>query len=284
MIKGKINCILTVKVPRIHLSPGAREEITARGYLWGTDVYSDDSDVVAACIHGGWIKGEWNEDVDAQMLDLDHHTEKRKKTKDAEKKMILQSEELITSPPAAGPMPVPNERDLQIDVVILPKLSKYSATTRHGISSREFGGEFGTRHVTHDGLSFMVHGIRWVENGAQPQARLRGKARRERMRKAMQEVRISVNNMNGLDALDKARLGRRAGEVTNNWRRKENSQGEAGEAEKGERGASEGDKENRVEGESKPVRATAEAEEEAAQGKNVDMDEAPKETAAAQAE
>lgn len=285
MIRGKVNCILTVKVPRIHLSPGAREEITARGHLWGTDVYTDDSDVVAACIHGGWIKGEWNEDFDMQMLDLDHHGEKRRKNKEPANNIDLHSEQLITSPPTTGPMPIPVDRDLHIDVVVLPRLSKYSATTRFGISSREFGGEFGNRHVAHDGLSFMVHGIRWVENGAQPQARLRGKARRERMRKAMQEVRVTVSNMNGPDSQDNERLGRLRGEATNNWWRKEASQGDTSEAEKGaERGASEGDKENRVEGAQSLVAEKTEDPDQAAQVKEVTMEEVPAKEEAVQAE
>lgn len=275
LIKGKINCILTVKIPRVHLSPLAREEITSRGYLWGTDVYTDDSDVVAACIHGGWIRGEWNEDVDTSMLDLDSG-EKRRKTKDAESNAYLQSEQLITAPPSSGPMPVPADRDLHVNVLILPKLSKYSATTRFGISSREFGGEYGTRHATHDGLSFMVQGVRWVSNGAQPQARLRGKARRERMRKAMQEVRTTVANLNGTDKdADKKSLG----EITGNWWRKETAQGEKGEADKMERRASEGDKENQIAEDKTPSEKADDGE--AAQTKDVEMDGAsPKETAA----
>lgn len=249
----------------------AREEITARGYLWGTDVYTDDSDVVAACIHGGWIKGEWNDDVDVAMLDIDSGEKRRKK--DAEANVDVQSEQLITAPPSSGPMPIPVDRDLHVNVLILPKLSKYAATTRFGISSREFGGEYGARHVTHDGLSFMVHGVRWVENGAQPQARLRGKARRERMRKAMQEVRTTATNLNGVDKdLEKERLG----EIKGNWWRKEAA--EKGDVDKMERRASEGDKENQAE-----ERALEKANDEGA-AKDVEMDDAPPKEAIVEAD
>ena len=115
VIKGKDNCILTVKVPRAHLVPLAREEITSRAFLWGTDVYTDDSDVVAACIHGGWIRGEWLEDVDASMLDLDEASRRKPKGQAGEAAGAAGaagagSEGLITSPPASGPVPVPADQ------------------------------------------------------------------------------------------------------------------------------------------------------------------------------
>ncbi|KAF5568167.1 transcriptional regulatory RXT3 [Fusarium napiforme] len=220
MIKNKENCILTVKVARIHLSSIAREEITSRGYLWGTDVYTDDSDVVAACIHSGWIKGEWAEDVDNAVLDIDQGVTDKRRKKPANSTVDLESEDLITAPPPSGPMPIPAHRDLHVKVLILPRLVKYYSSTRHGISSREFGGDYGHRHSVHDGISYMIKGIRWVENGAQPQARLRGKARRERMRKAMREVKGSLGNINGID-LDKDKEGQLRGGISATWRKKE---------------------------------------------------------------
>lgn len=218
MIKNKENCILTVKVARIHLSSIAREEITSRGYLWGTDVYTDDSDVVAACIHSGWIKGEWAEDVDNSVLDIDQGVTDKRRKKPANSTVDLESEDLIIAPPPSGPMSIPAQRDLHVNVLILPRLVKYYSSTRHGISSREFGGDYGHRHSVHDGISYMIKSVRWVENGAQPQARLRGKARRERMRKAMREVKWGVDN--GTD-LDKDKEGQLRGGISATWRKKE---------------------------------------------------------------
>lgn len=253
-IKDKENCTLTVKVPHVHLSPVAREEITARAFLWGTDVYTDDSDVVAACIHGGWIKGEWTEDVDTAMLDLDGRASgtdanKRKPKSQPNGTVDANSEDIISAPPPSGPMSIRVGRDLHVNVLILPRLSKYSATTRHGMTSREFGGQFGSRHAVHDGISFMVQNIRWVENGAQPQARLRGKARRERMRKAMKEVTASFGNINGMDLeRDKQRTPSTRGDIAVNWRKKDQPEGqsEIGEKTDAARATSEGDKENRA--------------------------------------
>ncbi|KAM0213946.1 hypothetical protein ACHAQD_009159 [Fusarium lateritium] len=227
LIKNKENCTLTVKVARIHLSSTSREEITSRAFLWGTDIYADDSDVVAACIHSGWIKGEWAEDVDNSVLDIDQGTTDKRRKKPVNSSVDLDSEGLITAPPTSGPMPIPPQRDLHVNILILPRLVKYYASTRHGITSREFGGEYGHRHAVHDGISYMIKSVRWVENGAQPQARLRGKARRERMRKAMWEVKRSVDNTNGHEPeQEKERIGRLRGEISATWRKKDPEQAE----------------------------------------------------------
>jgi len=266
LIKGKLNCILTVKVPRIHLSPLAREEITSRGFLWGTDVYSDDSDVVAACIHAGWIRGEWAEDVDMAMLDIDQDGKQRKNKDAAAGPTDVESEGLITSPPSSGPMVVPADRDLHVNVLILPKLTKYSSTTRYGITSREFGGDCGSRTTSHDGLSYKVQSIRWVENGAQPQARLRGKARRERMRKAMQEVKGTFSNVASMEREQDKR-------ISGNWWRNGSAKESGAENGDSERPASEGDKENHIAGDKSPEKRQESAGAQEAQ--DVEMGDAP---------
>lgn len=238
LIKGKENSILTVKVPRIHLTAVAREEITARAFLWGTDVYTDDSDVVAACIHAGWIKGEWTEDVDTSMLSLE--SEQTKKPKPTTE---LATEGVIASPPKSGPMAIPTNRDLQINILIVPRLVKYAGCTRYGITSRDFGGEFGSRHAVHDGLSYMIQSIRWVANGGQPQARLRGQARRDRMRKAMIEVNASLGNITGQEReIEKERIGKLRSEITGNWWKNETNDGAKEKPE--ESAGIEGNKEN----------------------------------------
>lgn len=241
LIKGKENCTLTVKVSRVHLSPIAREEITARAFLWGTDVYTDDSDVVAACIHGGWIRGEWTEDVDTSLLDLDQGSNgetKRRKAKSLDSDMVnATSEGLITRPPPTGPMPTPPDRDLHVTVLILPRLVKYASSTRYGITSREFGGEYGSRHAIHDGLSYMVKSIRWVQNGAQPQARLRGKGRRERMREQAANYVLIAGLGKDAAADSKPSLG---SEISGNWAKRKNLD----EAPEAKRRHSEGNKEN----------------------------------------
>ena len=217
MIKDKANSILTVKVSKVFLQPAAREEITHRRALWGTDIYTDDSDVVAACIHGGWIRGEWPDDVDVDLLGLAEQADttgsgSARETTGGRKRGAAAaaasaaaaaaaaaaaearnkpSPDLLTAPLKTGPMDIPPDKDLHVTLLILPTLLKYSATTRFGIRSREWGGLPHEQHQPHDGMSFKVLKIRWVTNGAGAQSRLRGKARRERMRQAMREVDLA---------------------------------------------------------------------------------------------
>lgn len=192
-----------VKVGKQHLTPSSREEITLRRAVWGTDVYTDDSDVVAACVHGGWIRGEWPEDVDVDLLGLDEGVDVDAKDTKSDKDVKgskkgrgkegpepKQEPEFLDAPPKTGPVAVPKDRDMHVTVLILPKLEKYTSTVRFGIKSREWGGKLGRdgQRSSHDGLSFMIKSVRFVTNGAGAQSRLRGKARRERIWKAMQEV------------------------------------------------------------------------------------------------
>lgn len=271
LIKNKENCTLTVKVARVHLSPTSREEITSRGFIWGTDVYTDDSDVVAACIHSGWIKGEWSEDVDNSLLGIDQGDNKRRK-KVVNPTIDLESEDVIKTPPTTGPMSVPARRDLHVNILILPRLVKYAASTRFGISSREFGGEYGHRHAIHDGISFMIKSVRWVENGAQPQARLRGKARRERMRKAVMEVKGGLENIEGLEREQtKEQIGRLRGKISGNCWKKDRDTNQQKET-------TDEDRPNEADRENQDVVDADEPEEAPEPQKDVDMAEAGEST------
>ncbi|KAJ0125304.1 hypothetical protein J7T55_006649 [Diaporthe amygdali] len=201
-IRGKEGSTLMVKVGKQHLKPSARAEITSRRAVWGTDVYTDDSDVVAACIHAGWIRGEWPDDVDVNLLGLEEgigaegkETKGGKKGRSKETTDPLQkiNPDFLEAPLTTGPVQAPEGRDMHVMVQVLPKLEKYASTVRFGIKSREWGGKLGRdgQRSSHDGLSFMIKSVRFVTNGAAPQSRLRGQARRDRMRKAMQEVEMS---------------------------------------------------------------------------------------------
>jgi hypothetical protein len=136
----------------MYLTPEIRAEITSRKAVWGTDIYTDDSDVIAACIHQGWFRGEWDEDVDTSLLGL----ELKEGPPDSPKAYL-------TEPPPKGPMHVPLDRDCHITILILPLLEKYSSTTRFGMRSREWGGEHDGYKGVHDGLSFMIMSVRWVD-------------------------------------------------------------------------------------------------------------------------
>ena len=115
-------------------------------HLWGARIYRDDSDPIAAAIHSGWIRGEWDDTVDVNMLDP--RITAANEPSDAE-------DTLVKMP--AAPVTPPADMDLQIDILILPRLQEYAGSVEYGISSR--------KSRRHDGLSFMIQKMRWVEDG-----------------------------------------------------------------------------------------------------------------------
>ncbi|KAH5396376.1 hypothetical protein HBI32_202510 [Parastagonospora nodorum] len=139
-----INCTFTIRVPRFFLKPRQRQHIVLERHLWGARVYRDDSDPIAAAIHSGWIRGEWDETVDVTMLDP--RITAPNDAKDAD--------DILTKPPAA-PVTPPTDMDLQIEILILPQLQEYEGTVEYGISSK--------KGKAHEGLSFMINKVKWVE-------------------------------------------------------------------------------------------------------------------------
>jgi hypothetical protein len=163
----------------------------------GTDIYTDDSDIIAACIHNGWIRGEWPDDVDVSLLglvvdnpDVEKESgvsndsgkggEKPTKTENGGKQ--VGSDILFTKPPPRGPIMPLEGYDLHVTVLVLPALEKYASTIRWGIKSREWSS-------THDGLSFMIMEIKWVI-GVDTVKEPRGKARRMRMKLALEQTEL----------------------------------------------------------------------------------------------
>ena len=173
------NCTFTVRVPRFRIDQSHREEICARRALWGTGVYTDDSDPVAAAIHSGFIRGAWGEDVDESMLDLE--------IKDIYQHAPPPSAETTTADaskdgPRLPPVP-PRDQDLHITLLILPRVERYESTVMFGLKSRKWDGR-------HDGMSFKVHRVDWVDDGVGRGEERGGEARRKRLRTLMQTGRI----------------------------------------------------------------------------------------------
>ena len=156
--EGRENCTFTVRIPRVYLEHTSRQEITQRRALWGTDIYTDDSDIIAACIHQGWFRGAWHADVDVSLLDLEIEGEPSSEV--SHPFAILN---VLTEPPPTGPMEIPPNRDCHVTIRVLPTLDKYASLVRFGIMSREWGGKHDGYKGVHDGLSFMIESVKWVE-------------------------------------------------------------------------------------------------------------------------
>ena len=168
----KENCTFTIRVPRLHLQRNARGEICERRALWGTEIYTDDSDPVAIAIHSGWLRGEWDDDIDISALDLGDVESAKAKARE----LSLSKEPTITltETPSFPMFPVP-KRDLHITLLILPPLASYASHNAYGLTSREWS-------TPHDGMSVKIEKMAWVDESASKGEERGGAARRKRMR------------------------------------------------------------------------------------------------------
>ena len=172
----KENCTFTVRVPQLFLDREHREEICERRALWGAEIYTDDSDPIAVAIHSGWIRGEWDDEVDISMLDLG-------KPDDAAKEKIREmnrSKEptIEMTEPLAVPMLPIKDRDLHITLLIMPRLESYASIVSNGLKSRSW-------KTRHDGMSFKIEKIAWIARVSGKCEERSGEARRKRMRARM---------------------------------------------------------------------------------------------------
>ena len=181
--QGKENCTFTVRVPRYYLARDQREAICRRRAVWGTDVYTDDSDPLAAVIHSGWVRGQWGEDVDTSVLDLCMNEPTPTSLKLA--KTGSEPQSTLTAPPRNGPMMPIAGKDLQLTLLVLPQLQNYASTVAYGIKSRSWGDN-------HDGMSFKIEKIAWVDERAGKGEERGGEARRKRIRAMLQTRTMST--------------------------------------------------------------------------------------------
>jgi hypothetical protein len=201
---GQENSTYMIRVPRWYIARTKEEieagelnrleEICKRRQVFGTDIYTDDSDVVAAAVHSGWLKGDfgdWNEDLQEVCRDEDHaeHTQEKEKEKEKEKDdapppkvqngtFSIKDESPLSLPSKPSkPIVPPSNYDAHITILILPPLESYASTSQHHILSREW-----SKNAPHDGMSFAIHRIDFVNEGAASRSLPRGaKARKARM-------------------------------------------------------------------------------------------------------
>lgn len=84
--------------------------------------------------------------------------------------------------PRLPPVP-PTDKDLHITLLILPRVDHYESTVMFGLKSRKWTGR-------HDGVSFIIHRVDWVDGGVGRGEERSGEARRKRLRTLMQTGRI----------------------------------------------------------------------------------------------
>ena len=161
-----VNCTYTVRISRTWLRLHIREAITAERALWGTGIYTDDSDPIAACIHAGFVKGAWNDWIDTTLL---------------EQIIAEQNPKIDAAQDNVPEKPVepPPGKDLHVTLVVLPQLERYVESVRFGIKSRCWPE--GKNGAPHDGASFLVWQVEWVDEGMERGRERGGRARRKRL-------------------------------------------------------------------------------------------------------
>lgn len=169
---GKENCTITVRVPRFYLTHDELLHVCARRAVWGTDIYTDDSDPLCAVVHAGWVRGAWPPEVDVKMLE----PQLREVTLASD--AVDWRDTVLEKPPAESPMIAPPNKDLHITLLILPALEAYAARVAHGVKSRAWGTD-------HDGLSFRVEKIAWVDEGECNAEERSAKIRKRRLERFM---------------------------------------------------------------------------------------------------
>lgn len=170
------NCTFTIRIPRFYLLSKERERVCADRCLWGADVYTDDSDPLAAAVHAGWIRGAWADDIDTAQLGLAGPFPQDLDSSSSPPQSSPASMEISEPPSNGGGYLPPVDTDAHITVLILPPLKHYASAARNGVRSREW-------RTPHDGVSFMVVRVRWVDEGSVRGTGRSGKARREERRR-----------------------------------------------------------------------------------------------------
>ncbi|KAI8355047.1 hypothetical protein B0O80DRAFT_498222 [Mortierella sp. GBAus27b] len=159
-MEGKENSLLEVRIASPYLTYDNVK--VKRRELWGTEIYTDDSDVVAMLIHTGlYIPpiGEHNGDQDPIQPDSQQHNF------------------------AAHPLKhvCPNF-DLAVTLRVMPKLVKYQGSIRNRIKSR-------TWNNGHDGQSLRIESIQKLCSG---EALNRGRSQSKRRMKEYNQERLRV--------------------------------------------------------------------------------------------
>jgi len=131
-------------------------------------------------VHSGWLKGDfgdWADDLDA----MDEEGYKGVKVPDLE---LVDGNLIQLHERPQRPVSVYQQRDAHITVLILPPMESYASTNQHHLMSREWDGR-SKGMAAHDGMSFMIHRIEFVDEG--PEAKMDRNAKGRKTRMAIEE-------------------------------------------------------------------------------------------------
>jgi hypothetical protein len=192
-----VNCTYTIRVPNLWLQERERRMICRENFLWGSGVYTDDSDVVAAAMHSGFIESVAPKSADKALLN--------KIIKDQNAKI----EGLIDVP--NKPYIPEQNKDAMITCVVLPALEEYAGSARFGVMSRDWPSQ--KPGADHDGVSFAIVKVEWVAGAVEARRVGRtGKERRQRLKQEFEDRQRSQQRMKEMVEKVKSRM-RKVGKV-----------------------------------------------------------------------
>lgn len=146
-----INSIVTVRILSYQINDLQNNKNYLNRAIWGTDIYTDDSDVLLILKHNGFLPNIDNELENTINSGANYRaTEKRTPGNQTQPQNIDQT--------------VNNFRhfvniiggDIHVDLIILPTLNSYKGIYRNGVNSRDW-------KTGHDGVSIAIHGVRYGE-------------------------------------------------------------------------------------------------------------------------
>lgn len=162
-----LNATFTIHVSKTWLQDRERRIVCSTRNIWGSGVYTDDSDPLAAAMHMGWIKPAFA-NIDETLLQKIVHDQNPK---------VEISKELK---PPSKPLELTKGRDLKITCVVMPLLERYEDTARFGLKSRAWPEV--ADGAPHDGVSFSILKVELVEIGAEERRMGRtGQSKRARL-------------------------------------------------------------------------------------------------------
>lgn len=168
---NQVNCTYSVRVPSLWLQKRERRLICKECYLWGSGIYTDDSDVVAAAMHSGFINSVPPESIDEVLLQRVISTQNTKV-------------EGLVDPPTQPSEP-DMSKDAMITLVVLPNLYQYPGSSRFGICSRTWPEN--AAKTEHDGVSFAILSVEYITGGFESRRMGRtGREKRARLRRELQ--------------------------------------------------------------------------------------------------
>ncbi|KAF3933361.1 hypothetical protein ABW19_dt0204541 [Dactylella cylindrospora] len=201
LFEDRENCTFTIRIPYYCLSLEERERVCKKRLLWGTDVYSDDSNILAVLIHEGYVPAvrdgqELVEYASAHDSVVAKLSAPKKRGATARQKEIAA---MIAEGVPRTSQKIHEGKDLLVTIVICGTLTHYASMVRYGLKSRSWEG--------HDGMSFMIESVKWVDNdlGFSDKRGPIGAHERlgkwEKMRKANEGVQVVVTADKGKEVV-----------------------------------------------------------------------------------